>query len=200
MADPVLTDRVANVIATIRRGDCGGELVYSTDIDRAGAGPETPPVLDDGAWAFSGRATDGSCRLIAEGCVVAELPTAGPVRIVLETIGVPTSLCDESFCDEGRCLATGRDGGSPDAGVADAGEDAGPGEPCGTGRCGECEACETEICVARSDGFMCAEGLGRCVAGECCTGCVDLGGACRPLGMCEPDAGTGDPGAVDSGM
>jgi hypothetical protein len=200
MEDPVLTDRIANVIATIRRGDCGGELVYSTDVSRAGAVPESPPVLEDGPWAFSGRATDGTCRLIAEGCVVTQLPTPGPVRIVLETIAVPTPLCEESFCSEGRCLATGRDGGADDAGPLDAGADAGSGEPCGTGRCTECEACEAETCVARSDGFVCADGLGRCVASECCTGCVDLGGACRPLGMCEPDGGSADSGATDSGM
>lgn len=196
MEDPVLTDRVANVIATIRRGDCGGELVYSTDIARAGSPPDGPPVLDDGAWAFSGRATDASCRVIGEGCIVAELPTPGPVRVVLETVPVPPPLCDPSLCNEGRCVGTGTDAGPVDAAALDAGADAGPGEPCGAVRCNECQACEAETCVDRSDGFVCAEGLGSCVAGECCTGCVDLGGACRPLGMCDPDAGA----PVDAGM
>ena len=195
---PELIDRVSFVTASIRAGGCGGDAVYVAEVARTGAMPPDPPVLEDGTWAFSARAGDTTCRLVAEGCRVVELPTEGPVRIEITAVTAPIQLCDESMCIGGRC-GSGRDAGARDGGGVDGGTDAGPpGTPCGSDFCNDCEACEMEMCVARSDGFVCDDGGGRCVAGECCTACVDLMGACRAGDEAEA-CGLGGAGCIACG-
>ena len=78
-----LLSRAAVVEALILDGGCDGEEISSTEIVRGELSMAMSPVLADGRWAFVGRARDASCTLFAEGCTEVELPTVGPVVVVL---------------------------------------------------------------------------------------------------------------------
>lgn len=176
------------VVASIRRGGCSGETIYSTDVRRGEDGPE-PPELDEGTYGFAARARNGSCEAIAAGCVEVTVPDSETANVSLATFPSPSTDCDATECTNGVC----GERPEPDAGMPDAG-----GRDSGSG----CQATETscrdgvdEDCDELTD---CADP--DCAGDLCCTGCIQdmacmagdqpeacgVGGvACATCGACE---------------
>lgn len=151
-----------------------------------------PPPPCDGTPAW--RCLDGLC---APGC---SEPTrceddcdceVGLVcgRGACVPLGRPSTCCTDPTCTRGRCVnPDGTSGlcGEPDAGVPDAGRDAGVGTDGGAGqRCAnDCDCAEPLVC---GQGGRCGRGAGR--ANRCCTAqpcpagtaCVEPGGG---MGQC----------------
>jgi len=195
--DSALLSRATVVEAVILEGGCDGTELSSTEVVRGELSMAVSPTLADGRYAFVGRARDSSCTLFAEGCTEVELPTVGPIVVVMSTRPAEVPACSTTFCDGGRCSDAPVDGGVADAcapseticddgmdddcnGDTDCGDDAcisDPGcEACASITCGACEVCRGGECFPSDDEAPCAGGT--CWAGSCCAGCWD-GITCR---------------------
>jgi hypothetical protein len=192
-----LLERARVVEATILEGGCSGEELYSVEVVMGELSNAEVPVLADGTWGFAGRARDESCVLFAEGCTEVELPTVGPVVVILTPRGAEIPACSSTFCEGGRCSDVPVDGGMEDTCQAsetvcddgidddcngdtdcdDAACESDPGcAACAMITCDACEDCRGGECVPAADETACAGGT--CWGGSCCVGCWD-GISCR---------------------
>jgi hypothetical protein len=196
-------DAIDGIEAHIRQGSCaegnGAPEVYGAVLRQAGIdrAARSPGRLEPRLHAFSAVVYDEDCVPLGSGCREALLGGGDiTVRIeVVDTPGLPPA-CSAASCGEGICDQP--DAGLPDAGRdagpgADAGEDSGPGtdagEDAGPGMDAGFDAGPPPIdagndagsCVAT--GSMCGSN-GSCCA-LCCTGYCNGGGycLCRTPGM-----------------
>jgi len=105
-SDPASCDGVVAYEASLERGGCGGEAVYSvTRFRGAGERLDAPPTLAPGRWGFRVRARDGDCRFVADECVERALPLDQPALDVALTCGAAGDpACAAASCAAGVCV------------------------------------------------------------------------------------------------
>lgn len=113
---------VARVTLRVRRDACrSGAVVFEADVSRGDAVPDLGE-LSAGPHAFEGEARDATCRVIARGCRLVELPLPTGTELVttLEPQAVPIAACAPESCVAGRCAPGSLYDAGPDddAGVA----------------------------------------------------------------------------------
>jgi alpha-tubulin suppressor-like RCC1 family protein len=174
-AEAGLATTVSSVRARISRGACPGstsDIVYSATLrpDGSGGPPMDPGVLRRGDYAFWAQGLDGTCQVIAEGCVARTLPGQRGTVVVPLMSRAPVAGCvPGEVCESGRCRPMG-------------GDDAGPipcmmeGSSCADGE----GTCHDGMCC-----LGCWDGMG-CRGGASVNACGTRGGMCETCGIGQP--------------
>lgn len=158
-ADAATSAQVAVMSGQIRAGGCTGEVLFETQFAVDGSGATLPQTLSEGRYGFFIEARRDDCRVIAEGCLVRDLPLDDG-----DTVSIELSLADRDGCPDGRC-----DGGRCEVAQC----------AC-TNASGQCQPGTTSA-LCGNDGGMCV----ACPSGQFCT----LEGECSTAPATDVTAG-----------
>ena len=157
----------AAIRVRILDGGCSGAPVYSSVFPASDPqSASMAPRLSRGTYGFEVEARDSACSILAQTCVVRDLPLdQDALEIVIPDV-TPSPACAAAQCTRGVC----GDDVPPDAGPPDGGGvDSGP-TMCGGD--GDCPG-------------------GRCRSGTCCGGCWN-GSSCEGGGAASACGSGGD--------